>query len=157
MNKVKFAEIRCQGTACKKNGCSTCGGYGVVVLESACRVCQRRFWVRPGVHTVYDGKTYRTFDGLEMVWRKEGSLCLSCDKTAPAPVPKVVAALSCLHCKSTQVTKTPSGSILCDACGTKTTKGGKVYAEKDYQQINGRVENGRRQRAFKASKMIEPG
>jgi len=73
-------QIPCQ--ACDpeaETGCSVCGGYKVVLARGMCSGCGTRYWHRPGVYTSFDGKRWRTFDGLEMVCRPEATRCAACD------------------------------------------------------------------------------
>lgn len=61
-----------------KNGCPSCGGYGYVLSVTRCHKCFKPYWARPGVHTIYEGKRWRSFDGLKMVVHKGTSICLEC-------------------------------------------------------------------------------
>jgi len=58
-------EIKCQAKEKHgKSGCRHCGGYGHIVHEAKCQNCQRPYWTKPGSFTTYDGKIFRSFDGL---------------------------------------------------------------------------------------------
>jgi hypothetical protein len=59
--------IKCQGCKPEDSGCMTCGGYKVVLAKAMCPGCETDYWVRPGVHTTYVGKTFESFDGLPLV------------------------------------------------------------------------------------------
>jgi hypothetical protein len=61
MNKIK-----CQGISCKKSGCYVCGGYGVIASEHTLE-CGCVTWFRPGAYTMYDGKEFSSFSGLDVV------------------------------------------------------------------------------------------
>lgn len=64
-----------------QTGCNTCGGYGIVAEEATTECCGRAFWVRPGNHTTYVGKRYRSFDGLGFVVRNGHiSVCQYCER-----------------------------------------------------------------------------
>lgn len=77
--KVIYCE-RCKGDAELENGCATCGGHRTVLGAVTCRICKREAWVRPGVHTSYEGKRWHTFDGVEWVDHKSSSNCADCEK-----------------------------------------------------------------------------
>jgi len=44
--------------------CHTCGGHRICLQKITCK-CGRFGWNRLGVHTMYEGKTYSSVDGLE--------------------------------------------------------------------------------------------
>lgn len=69
----------CQACRRDESGCYTCGGYGYILEKSKCRLCKREAWFRPGAHTVYEGKHYSSFDGLEFVWHVDGANCIHCE------------------------------------------------------------------------------
>lgn len=70
-------QIPCQCTQ-PLNGCPSCSGFGYVLELAKCHACFRTYWVRPGVHTMYEGKRWRTFDGLAMVVKDGRSVCFEC-------------------------------------------------------------------------------
>lgn len=49
-----------------KKGCSECGGRGWVVESYSAGCCGRKIWCRSWLRTVYVGKKYTTFNGIEM-------------------------------------------------------------------------------------------
>ena len=73
-------EIQCQAKHEEGKGCSTCGGYLIVLQRSQCAICKRPNWVRPGVYTSFEGKRWTTFDGMTMVCRAAGFRCTECDE-----------------------------------------------------------------------------
>lgn len=73
-----MTKIPCQ---CGKpeNGCSRCGGSGVVLEQTNCKACGKSYWVRPGVYSSFEGKRWQSLDGLQLVdTAKHGTLCLAC-------------------------------------------------------------------------------
>jgi hypothetical protein len=78
--------IKCQNSKCSKthpayenNGCGTCGGYGYVFQRGSLSCCGRSYWVRPGAFTVYNGKEYKTMDGIGLIYRIPGkTVCDEC-------------------------------------------------------------------------------
>lgn len=79
--------IKCQQKHTQKGtseggwgGCGSCGGYGFIMSEvELCSKCKRKGWVRPGAHTVYEGKTFRTVDGIDLVYSKGMKVtCFDC-------------------------------------------------------------------------------
>lgn len=63
----------------KENGCSTCGGYGHVYARSHCPSCKKSGYFRPGAYTLYEGKRYKSMDGLRMVARMNADdICEEC-------------------------------------------------------------------------------
>jgi hypothetical protein len=77
-------KIFCQ--ACRGNpedtGCRSCNGYGVVLETYFCDRCKREWWARPGMKTtMYDGRSWQSFDGLDLIYRLDGGLlCKDCDR-----------------------------------------------------------------------------
>jgi hypothetical protein len=76
----KGDQIPCQGCAPEATGCETCGGYKFVLCVGACDDCGRTYWTRPGVYTSWEGKRYRSLDGLALVCRADGVRCVPCDE-----------------------------------------------------------------------------
>lgn len=68
--------INCQGDH-SGEGCSTCGGYGYVLVKIRL-TCGHEYWNRPGVHTSYIGKTFTSMDGLDIVVTDKGYVCKAC-------------------------------------------------------------------------------
>lgn len=68
----------CTPESREKDGCGRCGGYGHVLTQWVCPGCFRHAWVRPGVHTVFEGKTWWSFDGLQVKWENSESRCVKC-------------------------------------------------------------------------------
>jgi hypothetical protein len=57
-------------------GCYSCGGYGIVLQQSALVCCGRTYWHRPnGGVTVYPGKPWTSFDGVDTRWTSQGTVC----------------------------------------------------------------------------------
>lgn len=82
MSKTKT--IPCQDIHDENGGCYTCGGYGVVMVNGeACSKCNAKAWFRPGNHTFYDGKKYKSSDGLQLTWHPGGTLCYRCEPKDP--------------------------------------------------------------------------
>jgi hypothetical protein len=72
-------KIRCQKCKMDGEGCSRCGGYGIIAsLEEACVKCSRKAWFRPGAYTSYPGKKFVSFDGLPLVDLIPGRKCFEC-------------------------------------------------------------------------------
>lgn len=74
--------ILCQACACKpkESGCDVCGGFGVVFVTISCEKCDRTGLVRPDAFTSYEGKKWRTVDGLTMFEHMTGRLCEYCEE-----------------------------------------------------------------------------
>lgn len=77
-----MTQIKCR--ACemhpKGKGCGTCGGYRFLLeLIPVCSDCKVMGWVRPGVYSSYDGRMWKTFDGIDMVDYSDGRVCSGCD------------------------------------------------------------------------------
>lgn len=72
-------KIPCQQQNCEKDGCSSCYGYGVVLTQSQLG-CGCLAWVRPGVFTIYEGKTWTTFDGVHVTYKDGKEICSRCLK-----------------------------------------------------------------------------
>jgi hypothetical protein len=73
--------IPCQATHLEGEGCYNCSGYKVVLHQRSCPGCHKQYWARPNSGcTVYDGKPWTSFDGLELVWRHGGVMCKACDE-----------------------------------------------------------------------------
>lgn len=68
----------------KRDGCRVCGGYGIIATQNACD-CGRLAWLRPGAHTVYQGKRFFSMDGLEFVYTQGKVLCHHCEKIYGRP------------------------------------------------------------------------
>lgn len=68
-------KIICQACVSKPegSGCGYCGGYGALLERSTC-ACGNDYWTRPGVHTMYEGKKWISFDGHRLVMRG-GEVC----------------------------------------------------------------------------------
>jgi hypothetical protein len=76
--------IACQACKPEDSGCSNCGGFKVKLERNECPSCETTYWDFPrrGM-TVYDGKRYNAFDGLEIVWRLDGkNECSKCEVVA---------------------------------------------------------------------------
>ena len=72
-------QISCQGKYCMKNGCPTCGGTGIVFEKDRCR-CGQEYWTRPGVVHEWEGKCYRSVDGLLIICHlTEPNGCEKCE------------------------------------------------------------------------------
>jgi len=74
--------IKCQACEGKpqKEGCSTCGGSGCVFGVFKCLGCGRWSLVRSGSHTTYEGKRWRSVDGLGFTdHAKSHALCHHCE------------------------------------------------------------------------------
>jgi hypothetical protein len=79
-------KIKCQAKHEKKGdktggwgACYTCGGYGFVYEKVvACVKCERKAWIRPGNYTIFEGKEFRSIDGLLIVHGKNGTYCNEC-------------------------------------------------------------------------------
>lgn len=69
-------KILCQGKSCK-TGCHSCGGYGVLIQRENLD-CGHYIWTRPYAITVYDGKEFRSIDGLDCIYKNGKYLCLDC-------------------------------------------------------------------------------
>lgn len=70
----------CTPRSRKSSECRVCGGYGLLLEIVECPKCLRQGWVRPGVHSVHEGKKYRTFDGMEWVAHlKKPNNCAECE------------------------------------------------------------------------------
>lgn len=86
--KLKIGDkIQCQAVhkveANGHFGCYSCGGYGFLFEWClCCTKCKACGWHRPDPYTTYEGKVYRTIDGLEMVSHKSGALCRKCEETS---------------------------------------------------------------------------
>lgn len=67
-----MTEIKCQECKGKKreNGCGTCGGYGVLITKATTEDGVK-YWTRPRRYTVYVGKRFRSFDGVELIIGKD--------------------------------------------------------------------------------------
>lgn len=77
--------IKCQAKHDKNGGCSTCGGYGSVIVKSFCGKCKKPYWGRPGNYTMYEGKRWRSFDGLAIRSSMEhGVVCAECYEENPS-------------------------------------------------------------------------
>lgn len=74
--------IECQAPHDSGGGCTHCGGYGFVFHKvPVCEKCHVEAWVRPGAWTIYEGKTWRTVDGLLVVHvGLDKRLCGKCAK-----------------------------------------------------------------------------
>lgn len=71
----------CNGRSGNGIGCGVCGGYGFVLQRIECPLCKRQALFRPAAHTMYEGKRFRSLDGLEFVFYMEtGSTCIHCEK-----------------------------------------------------------------------------
>lgn len=74
-----------QDIACQSNhegtGCRTCGGYKFVLAIAECTFpgCSRQYLTRPGHWTIYAGKRFTSFDGLELWYPTldSGAQCFS--------------------------------------------------------------------------------
>lgn len=64
MNEI--LEIKCQACKPEDSGCSTCGGYKIV-LEKVRASDGTEYWTRPGRWTNYEGKRWRSFDGVPLI------------------------------------------------------------------------------------------
>jgi len=81
MENMKTESIACR--ACdsetrEMQGCSRCGGYGIVLVKKSCASCQTPVWFSPGATTVFEGKKIRSFEGLEMLWQDGRLVCHIC-------------------------------------------------------------------------------
>lgn len=82
--KVKAATkhptlIPCQAKHVDGAGCYTCRGYGNVLQQSTLVCCGKRYWYRPDSgYTVYEGKEWTSFDGVDVVWTLAGTACAEC-------------------------------------------------------------------------------
>ena len=82
-NNTVIIQILCQADHKEGQGCYTCGGYKILLFQGpVCMTCNRVGWLRPGNHTTYVGKRWRTYDGIEMTQRANGSVCDSCEPAA---------------------------------------------------------------------------
>lgn len=63
-----------------RTGCTRCGGYGYIAESRLLTCCSRVAWFRPGAFTKYEGKEYRSYDGVEMVSSMDGDVCAQCFK-----------------------------------------------------------------------------
>lgn len=61
-----MTEIKCQACAPDDKSCRNCGGYGIVLMQSEA-ADGTKYWHRPVNHTVYAGKVWTSFDGVELV------------------------------------------------------------------------------------------
>lgn len=62
-----------------KSGCGTCGGQKVVLVRNTCDGCRQNYWSRPGVYTTYVGKTWTSFDGVQLVQAtRDRVVCAKC-------------------------------------------------------------------------------
>lgn len=77
--------LACTPESRKHRGCGTCGGYGYIYSQWTCPGCSVKAWLRPGAHTVFDGKTFTSMNGVTLVWRKGGQLCFDCDSKPRVP------------------------------------------------------------------------
>ena len=73
-------DIKCQNC----NGgepCPACGGYGIVFAVARC-ACGNEYYTRMGAFTIYEGKTFRTMDGLIIKYGviNGGCIVTSCSK-----------------------------------------------------------------------------
>ena len=79
--KRRLRALYCQAQHDEGGGCGTCGGYGIIIHERKCATCGHIAWVRPGTYTSYEGKTWRTFDGVIITDHlKRPSECSCCVK-----------------------------------------------------------------------------
>lgn len=76
-NHYQERYILCQHCCSGDAGCQNCGGYGVVLEQRSCR-CGRRYWVRPGAHTMYEGRIWNSFDGLRLSHVDGKTVCEHC-------------------------------------------------------------------------------
>lgn len=67
------------------SGCAGCGGFGHVAVKSSCYKCGREGWFPTRAISMYEGRRYRSIDGLVMVFRYKQNIisnrqiCLRCD------------------------------------------------------------------------------
>lgn len=73
-----MTEIKCQKCKPEDQGCERCGGYKVIVAKVHLQCCGREYWTRPGVRSMYDGKTWESFDGLGLICKDGKTQCLEC-------------------------------------------------------------------------------
>ena len=81
MKRIKCQNSKCSANnpAYKNKGCTVCGGYGDIFIRSRVTCCGKQCWIRPGAFTVYDGKQYKSVDGLGLIYRiKGGIVCDGC-------------------------------------------------------------------------------
>ena len=79
--KIECKDERCLGP---DEGCPTCGGYQYVLGPAKCTKCSRMGLVNPGARTVYEGRRFRTIDGVGFVYtdlksEKIEMLCFQCE------------------------------------------------------------------------------
>lgn len=78
--------IRCEwcSSQCADEGCAYCGNFGFLLSRSQCPECSIEVWDKPGSRTEWDGKAYRSWNGVEMVVRLENGQgvrrCSVCDR-----------------------------------------------------------------------------
>lgn len=72
--------IKCRACHPKEPmGCGTCGGYKIVYQAVNCPTCKNWSWHRPGHYTVYEGKQFRTLEGVLIQYSLKGkSICSLC-------------------------------------------------------------------------------
>lgn len=70
--------IKCQAEHKSGKGCYTCGGYKTIMVSMTCG-CGRKYWVRPGAWTWYEGKEYTSVDGLKITCHTDGDKCRYCE------------------------------------------------------------------------------
>ena len=71
---------KCIGQS-KDGGCGTCSGYRIVLKKIACPTCGGRYWIKPGNMTMYDGKVFHSFDGVEITCHiSKPNTCDRCEK-----------------------------------------------------------------------------
>lgn len=77
MSELK--NVKCQAKHDATGGCATCGGYEIILAVRKCPSCGHCALVRPGSYTSYEGKKWRTFDGVEITDHfKNPSTCSYC-------------------------------------------------------------------------------
>jgi hypothetical protein len=61
---VSLPAIVCRYCKQTDSGCPICGGFKVVFEWVSCMTCEGPYLIRPGVHTVYEGKKFTSVDGV---------------------------------------------------------------------------------------------
>lgn len=57
-------------------GCYTCGGYGILYVVAKCPGCGTKYYDRMGAFTIYEGKQFRSMDGLVLTYGMKNGMCV---------------------------------------------------------------------------------
>ncbi len=69
---------RCKDEPEDEKGCPTCGGHRNVLIQCKCSCGGTKYWARPGAHTMYEGKRWASFDGVDFVVENGSAKCPAC-------------------------------------------------------------------------------